>query len=159
MNALTRVISTRLDSVARRIVKVLRYGKSDVQEAIETSPYGTDSNPIKNMVAIYAETAVKGRVIIIGYINKNQLAAVGEHRVYSTDENGNLKTYIWLHNDGTMDIGGNSNHMTQFEALKSAFDKFVSDFNAHSHASNGAPPTTPTTADMSGAKLSTIKTI
>jgi len=106
MNIITRVVSTSFDDLKRRIIKLTRFGKNDVKSAFECAPYGTDTNPIKNMVAIYSETAEKGRKVIIGYINPNQLADVGEHRIYSTDAAGNLKAFLWLKKDGTFQLGG-----------------------------------------------------
>jgi hypothetical protein len=123
MNTLTKTISTELDSLKRRLVKVLRYGKSDVQTCIQALPYGVDSNPIKDMVAVYCETSEKGKVAIVGYFNKNQLAEVGEYRTFSTDENGVVKFYTWLKNDGTMEIGGDTNFAVKYNELKSEYDK------------------------------------
>jgi hypothetical protein len=99
-----RVNSTSFNDVKNRIVKFLGFGKNDVQSQKEAAPYGTDSNPIKNMVAIYAQTANGSESVVIGYINKNQLADVGEHRTYSTDSDGNLKASIWLKKDGAIEI-------------------------------------------------------
>lgn len=155
---LVRVISAILDSASRRIVKVRVLG-SDTQTGLEALPYGTDSNPIKDMVAVYAPTLQKGKTVVIGYINKNQLAAIGEHRIYSTDEQGNLKFSIWLKNDGTCEIGGTVGHLTRFEQLEIGFNKFVLDFNNHVHSGNGVPPLVPTTAEISTAKINELKTI
>lgn len=123
MNFLTKVISTEIDNLKRRVVKILRFGKSDVQTCIESLPYGIDSNPIKDMVAVYAETNEKGKVAIIGYFNKNQKAGVGELRLFSTDENGIEKFYTWLKSDGTMELGGNSNYAVKYNELKIEYDK------------------------------------
>jgi hypothetical protein len=49
-------------------------GKSDVRECIEVSPYGIDSNPIKDMIALYGPTGENGKDVIIGYLNKNRTA-------------------------------------------------------------------------------------
>lgn len=127
MLTITTVISAAFDSVKRRITKINRYGKDDHQTGPEASPYGTDSNPIAGMRAIYAETSDKGKQVIIGYINKNQLAGVGEHRIYATDSNGNLKFYIWQKADGTCEIGGSGDNMVRFSKLKEAFDELQND--------------------------------
>jgi hypothetical protein len=156
---LTKVISSALDSIGRRLTKIRRYSKDDTQTGFETSPFGTDANPIAGMVAIYAETSVKGKQVVIGYINRNQLAQPGEHRIFSTDADGNLKFSIWLKADGTCEIGGNANHLTRFEDLQTGFNQLLSDFNAHVHASNGAPPTTPSSASITNAKIDQIKTL
>ncbi len=174
MNFLVKVISTEVDSLKRRIVKLLRFGKSDVQTAIEVSPYGIDSNPIKDMVAVYAETSEKGKVTIIGYLNKNQQAGIGELRTFSTDSNGVEKFYTWLKNDGTMEIGGNSNFAvkfnelkTEFNALKKSHNDFLTEYKTHVHTGGtimGSTGTTvstqlPNTSNIDSAKNDKIKTL
>jgi hypothetical protein len=174
----TTVISTTFDSLNRLKVKFLRMGKSDVQECLESSAYGTDSNPVKDMVAIYTPTGENGKNVIIGYINKNRLAEIGEHRIFSTNDQGVLSTYIWLKNDETMEIGGDADFMVRYSVLESAFNDLkgtvndlVSAFNSHMHATaaTGPPsiptpipssiPAIPSTADISGAKIDEIKTL
>ena len=175
MNIIANILSTTFDSVKRRLIKVRVLGVTDIRTAFETNAFGIDSNPIKDMRAIYAETANKGERVIIGYLNKNQLAAVGETRLFSTDANGNIKTYIWLKNDATIEIGGNTKHMVRFEELQTAFNQLKTDFNnlvtkfnSHVHTGvttgGGSSATTPTpgtasTADITGAKIDTVKTL
>ncbi len=168
----TTVISTAFDNLKRLKVKILRLGKSDVQDILEASPYGVDSNPVKGMVAIYAPTSEKGKSIIIGYINKNRLAAVGEVRHFSTDADGVLKFYTWLKANGTLELGGNAKHLARFEELKTGFDQLKNDFNtlitlynAHIHAtpSGASSPTvstgTASTASIDSSKINEIKTL
>jgi len=47
-----KVAGTSFDTFKRLVVKAWN-GKSDVRTAIEASSYGIDSNPVKDMVAIY----------------------------------------------------------------------------------------------------------
>lgn len=175
MNNFVKVISTEIDTLKRRIIKVLRFGKSDVQTAIECSPYGVDSNPIKDMVAIYSPTSEKGEVAIIGYINKNQKAEIGELRLFSTDANGVEKFYLWLKNDETIELGGNSNFAvkfnelkTEFNALKTDYNNHINEYNLHTHlgvtVGSGAtgittPSTNVNTSNIDNAKNDKIKTI
>lgn len=172
-----KVISTELDSLQRRVIKILRFGKGDFQTPDQIAPHGIDSNPVKDMIAIYAPTEQKGEAVIIGYLNKNMLAAVGETRLYSTDADGALKIYAWLKNDGTMELGGNAKHLARFEELKSGYDQLKTDlnnlitaFNSHMHATAGTgPPSPPTpgagipatasTASIDAAKIDEIKTL
>jgi len=174
---LTKVISTRIQS-ARRLVKFLRYGRSDVQECAESMPFGIDSNPVKDMIAVYAPTGEDGKNVIIGYINKQQLADVGETRLFSTDTNGELKFFVHLKNDGTLEVGGDIDNMVRYSELESAFNELkadfnalVQDYNAHTHPFTGVGPGnpgttlvttatgTPSSADITGAKIDEIKTI
>ena len=101
---LLAILSTTKDSLGRLLGKV-NNGKSDIRTAIEASPYGIDSNPIKGMVAIYMRTEQDGREVLMGYLNKNRLADVGELRLFSTDSEGTEKMYMWLTNDGFMELG------------------------------------------------------
>lgn len=136
---LTKVISTNLDKLNRRLIKVLRFGKFDVQTPEEIAPFGTDANPIKDMVAIYSSTTESDSKFIVGYINKNQLAQPGEHRIYSLDSSGNLKAFIWLKNDGKIQLNGSADNAIRYgntadtinelqddiKSLKQAFTNWV----------------------------------
>lgn len=155
---LIQVIETDLDDAGSRVVKFYKFGKN-VHSAKQAAPFGVDSNPIEGMIAIHTNTSVDGKPAVIGYINPDQVAEVGEMRIFSTDSDGELQTYIHLKNDGTMEIGGNTKHMTRFEELKVGFDQLRTDFNAHVHAGNGVPPTTPSTASIDDSKIDEIKTL
>lgn len=173
----TKVISSRLTG-SKRLIKFLGVGRNDVQEKPESMPYGIDSSPIKGMVAIMASTGEIGKDVIIGYINANQIADVGETRLFSTDADGVLKIAIHLKNDGTIEIGGDANNLVRFTELKSGFDQLKSDvnslitaYNSHIHittATVGATPVpgilsptistgTPTTASIDSSKIDELK--
>lgn len=127
---LVKVISTELSDLSQRVVKYLRFGRYDVQTSVEAMPYGTDANPIKDMVAVYAETAEKGRTVIVGYLNKSQIADVGEHRIFSTNADGVVQTYIHLKKDGIMEVGGNSDFMVRYSELATAYNQLKDDHDA-----------------------------
>lgn len=127
MISFAKVVSTEFNKVKNLVVKFARYGKLDARTAEDVSSYGIDSNPVKDMVAIYAESGVSGETVIIGYINKNRLAQVGETRLFSTDANGNLKTSIWLKNDGNIELGGNTDNLLRFSKTKEVLDELKND--------------------------------
>lgn len=102
---------------AKRILKVFQFGAKTAKEA---SPYGFDSSPIKGMTAIYAETSNKSEAVVIGYINKNQLAEIGEARIYSTNEAGATMAYIFLKNTGDIHLNGDQYSGVRFEPLAQA---------------------------------------
>lgn len=178
MITVVKMISNSYDSFGRLISKFQRMGKADIQEVITVGPFGVDSRAIKDMVAIHAQTGVSGESVVIGFINKDCIAAIGENRIFSTDENGILSTYIHLKNDQTMEIGGNTDFMVRYSELENAFNELKNDhnnlvtaFNSHMHATaaTGPPsiptpipssiPATPSTADITGAKIEEIKTL
>lgn len=171
---LTRVISTQLDDLSRRLVKVLRFGRSDVQTPFQALPHGIDSNPVKDWLAVYSETTEKGKPVIIGYINPDQLAEVGGTRIYSTDSGGAVQFAIYLRADGTCEVGGDTDNMVRYSELETAFNTLRDDFNnfvnltynLHQHptAAVGLPSPPSVTgqqsqADISGAKIDEVKTL
>lgn len=160
------VVKENIIKAGRRILKVVEFGAKtgDVVAA-----FGDDSAPLKDMIALYAQTSESGDAVILGYLNKNQIAALGEKRIFSLKQDGSLSFAIHLKNDGTCEIGGDNDFAvryneleTGFNQLKSDFNTFVQQYNLHQHtAPNGAsPPTTQATqsnADISQAKIETIK--
>lgn len=176
---LLSVLSTSFDNISRLIVKAWN-GKSDTRTAKQYAPYGVDSNPIKGMVAIYGKTELDGAECIIAYLNKSLLADTGECRIFSTDANGGLQTYIWLKNSGNiMELGGNSNNAVKYNEFKTENDKlkstvnnlitkwnaFTSSYAPGGPSNVGTPPTLAgqnvpsNTSDFSLAKNAKIKTI
>lgn len=103
----------------KRILKVEQFG---IKTADEVASFGVDSNPLKGMVAIYSDTTNASESVILGYINKNQLADSGEIRLYSLDSNKALKSFIWLKNDNTIEFNGNTYSMVRYEPLESGIN-------------------------------------
>lgn len=175
---LVKFISTEFDNARRRIVKTLRLGKQDVQTGPQVSPFGSDSNPAGNLRAIYLQTGVKGQTYIVGFINRDLVAEVGENRQFSTDEDGNLIFEARMRNDGTYEIGGSVDNLARYSKLQEAFDELKGDFNdlvtsynLHTHITTAtvgigppgviAPTTstgTPSIADITPAKIEELKT-
>jgi hypothetical protein len=162
---ITKVISTRFDDIKRRLIKITRFGTVDTQEPLEVSPFGIDSNPVKDMVAVYGQTTGNGDAVIIGYILKDKIAEVGETRLFSTDANGALKIYVHLKNDGKIHFGGEadnlSRHSKMDEALQAFKDKIAVELGliATGIAAGGGSYTPGTlTIDISAAKIDELKT-
>ncbi|WP_300440730.1 hypothetical protein [Christiangramia sp.] len=160
MISLAKVKEWTLEN-GKRILKVLQYGPKTSKVS---APFGDDSNPIKDMTAILAETGVNGEPIILGYINKSQIAKVGEKRIFSLKENGELSSFIWLKNDETIEIGGNLDFAVRFNKLKEALDVRDQDINAELTkiatgitAAGGTYTPTPISTDISAAKNDKIK--
>lgn len=155
-----KVISTEFDNLKRRIVKFTGQGKSDVQTAKEYSPFGIDSNPVPELVAIYSDTGIKGKSVLIGYLIKDKLAAIGENRLFSLKDDGSLSTFIWLKNDETMQLGGDADFAVRFSKLESEFNKLNNAWNTFAGTYVPGSPTTvgtPATASQSGADISLAK--
>lgn len=180
MIAICYITNTTLDKDNFRTVEVVRYGKDDALQPDEVGPWGIDSNPVNDIAAAHTNSTVMGEDVVLGYFIKDKKAARGETRIFSTNAGGTEQTRIWLHANGNIELGGtgdansNTNHATQYEALKTAFDELrgdlnalVQDYNTHTHiltlsvGTGTAAPTatqgTPSSADVSGAKLEKIK--
>ena len=175
MITIVKTIASKVQDAYRHI-KVQVMGKNDVQTPVEASPYGMDSNPVKDLAAIYAPSTVSGEPVIIGYLLKDRLAEVGEVRLYATDASGALQNYIWLKANGDILVGGDADNLvryseleTGFNQLKGDFNNFLTVFNAHTHPTPAGPssaptpvtgvvPVEPSSADISGAKINEIKT-
>jgi hypothetical protein len=128
------VNSTRINKVWRAIKSV--FGR-DTHESIQISQYGDDSVPLKGTKAIKSETTTAAIHVVLGYFNRNCKALEGEKRLFSSKSDGSESFYIWLKNDGTFEIGGNSDCVAGYNELKTAFNSLQSDFNAfkatHTH--------------------------
>lgn len=160
-----KVDSSIIDKLKRRVVKFIRMGNSDVQTSIEANAFGIDSNAPAEMIALYAESSIKGKNYIIGYLNKNQLAETGEVRIYSVDANGNQKFYTWLKNDGTYEIGGNVDNAVRYAKLEAGLNSMVNLINENlpliaTGIATGGGAYTPIniTLDISEAKIAEVKT-
>jgi glutamate/tyrosine decarboxylase-like PLP-dependent enzyme len=143
----------------KRILKVQEYG---VKTAKVASNYGDDSQPLKNMTAIYSPTAVNSEPVIIGYINTNQVAQEGEKRIFSQSLDGSLSFAIHLKTDGTCEIGGAVDNAVRFNALQSSLASSDTLLNAElakiATAIGGAYTFTPVNTNISSSKIDQIKT-
>lgn len=165
--AISKVVSTSITQKMRAI-KAIVFGKADVREANECSPFGTDSNPVAGMNAIYANTTVNGIPVIVGYINQQQLADIGENRHFSTDSNGNVVFNTWQRNDGTYLMGTSINptdytdFLLRYTELNLALQDYLTLLNVAigtGIVSGGGTYTPPDPLDISQAKIPNMKVL
>ncbi len=136
-----------------------------MQTAAVAAPYGIDSNPIKDMVAIYSSTIQQGEPVIIGYINRNSIAEVGGLRMYSTNAGGQEQVYIYLRASGKIELAGNTDNVVRWIPLNAAEQQMVGLVNQNfatlatllgSLGVTFVP--TPVTIDISAAKVEEVQT-
>jgi hypothetical protein len=144
-----------------RMFKVLEYG---AKTANESSPFGVDSHPVNDTTAVMIKTDTISKSVILGFLQKNRKAEKGEIRFYSTDEDGNEKTFLWLRNDGTIEIAGDSDNAVKFIPLDSALQNMVGQINSQLTAiasgitsAGGAYVPTNITLDISASKVNEVK--
>lgn len=103
----------------KRIMKVTQFG---VKTAKESYPFGFDSVPPEGWTAIYSETSNKSESVIIGYINKNQLAEAGSSRMFSLGNSGEVSGYVYVRASGILELNGNEFSSVRFEKLVQAIN-------------------------------------
>ena len=155
-------------SYLNNIVTATTLGKSLTRTAVQVAPYGSDTVPIKGMQALFMDTANPNNPVMVGYVNKQALAAVGENRHYATDANGNTVFNMWQRADGTLLIGTSVSpsdyidNLVRYEKLLEGLTTYIDALNAAIVTGVGSaggtytPPTTP--LDISAAKITEIKT-
>lgn len=129
MNAVVwgRTLDSWIDDEDYRIMKALYLGDDDVRTADESGPFGIDSNCPKDFVAVYARSHVRDEPVVVGYIFSGKIAGVGETRVFSVKDDKSVSQYIWLKNDGTMEVGGDADNMVRYSKLEEAYNQLKAD--------------------------------
>lgn len=122
------MILTRVKEATSEFIKVLRYGKSDVQTALNILPKGVDSKPVKEDLAVWSKTS-SGDSVIIGYVKKSELVNEGEIRIYSTDSSGSDKFSIYIKNNGNCELGGNTDNAVRYSPLNQGLQDFITNIN------------------------------
>lgn len=156
------LVKSIIIEAGKRILKIKEFGPKTTKEC---APFGEDSAPLNDMVAIHAKTTESGESVVIGYINKNQLANPGEKRMYSLKPDGTLSFAIHLKGDGTAEIGGNTDNLVKYGPLNTGLSNQDTAINAElakiataiTTLGGSYVPGTITT-DISGAKADNVKT-
>jgi hypothetical protein len=165
MIKLVTILSSLFGSQNKRVIKVNSMGKGNTQTGLQASPYGIDSNPIPGLIGVYTQSSEMGKTALLGYLNKEMIADVGEIRTFATDADGVEKAYIWLKNDETIEIGGDVDNLIRYAPLNSSIQGMSTDINAELvkiatgiTAAGGTYTPTPVLVDLSAAKIDDIKT-
>lgn len=119
-------IKGRILEETYRILKVDQYGAKTADDA---SPFGVDANPIDGMTAVFAESDTNGNAVIIGYIDKNKLAEIGELRLYSLSGEDALAAYLWLKADGKIHFNADTNFLVHYNELKQLLEQMENQIN------------------------------
>ncbi len=153
------IILSRVKSATSEFVKILRYGKNDVQTSDQYLPAGIDSKPVKEQMAVQGTTSDKGETVILGYLIESDKTNPGEFRIFATDSDGVEVFSMYFKNDGTVEFGGNADNLIRFTGLNTALQTFIGDLNTKLAAAftalGGSWPGT--SLDISGAKIDEIK--
>jgi hypothetical protein len=155
---------SRVKEATSTFIKVLRYGKSDVQTIEPILPSGIDSKPLKEDLAVHSNTNDRSDPICLGYIWKSDKTQPGELRIFARGTDGSEKLYIYLKNDGTCEFGGNADNLVRFQKLDDELQAFKTKINTELGkiatgitGVGGAYSPTLTTINISAAKISEVK--
>ena len=153
------IILSRVKSATAEFVKILRYGKNDVQTSEQYLPAGIDSKPVNEQIAAQSETSDKGETVILGYHIESDKTNPGETRIFATDSDGVEVFSMYFKNDGTVEFGGNADNLVRFLQLDNSLQTFITDLNTKLGvaftAVGGSWPGT--SLNISGAKIDEIK--
>lgn len=168
--------------IGKVLEPVIKLGLRQIRQEIYTNyiktgfqvlPPGIDAVPIEGDqgVAIVIDST-PGKSVHIGVYPDPQ-ADTGEVRLYSRDDDGNQKAFLWVKKDGTLEVNGSADFAVAFNDLKSGFDSLKSDFNTfvttifnlHTHVSAGpgvptavpVPVGSPSAASIDASKVATVK--
>lgn len=185
------IIENRDSENESRMLSVELSEANDVQSVEHINQNGEQTNPPDDTTVLVLELnpSWKLAIAINDLVDIDENLSPGEKKIYAVDSGNNVVAWIYLKGDGSIRLdngsgsleltaSGNvvnndgSDWVTQFTAMKSAFDTlksdlntFITTYNTHVHSgvmtgggSSGPTPSTGTssTADMSGAKVETV---
>jgi len=155
---------SRVKEATSEFIKVLRYGKSDVQTIEPVLPSGVDSKPLKDDLSVHSKTNDRSDPICLGYIWKSELTQPGEIRIFARGTDGSEKLFLYLKNDGTCEFGGNADNLIRYKKLDDELQSFKTKINTElgkiaTGIAAGGGSYTPilTTINISAAKITEIK--
>jgi hypothetical protein len=146
----------------------------DVQAVELYTQAGEDYRPVDGSSVVILAAGRAWKIAIASEDGIESIVEKGERLLYSTGLVGDLpekRATIYLKSDSTIELNGSADFAVAFNDLKAAFDQlkdelntFIDDYNLHNHPT--APPGvvstpsvagTPAAADMSGAKVESVK--
>lgn len=170
----SRYISTST-SENKRFNTIVCFGTDNTNsmQGYNVAPFGFDSVGVQNMQCVFSDTSNNRYPIIVGWLNTSVVAQEGESRMYATDSNGGVVGYVYLKNNGELNLLGDSNWAVKYTEMATAINEMqtklnalVTLFNAHVHTTvtSLGTPTPPavsassSTADITQSKNERIKT-
>lgn len=103
MGAIARVIQTE-NGDDNEIIQTVEEHYGENKYCDQYSAGGDDAPPLPEDRVVLVEVEGTGNAVAVGVLSESQGAKPGEKLIYSRDENGKLKSKIWLKNDGSIEI-------------------------------------------------------
>lgn len=176
MNTIGTYISSAIEKGFRRL-KFRRFGRDDIMTAYLATAFGEDYIPSNAKVVQIGTTNSNENVIICTVRKADDTLNVGEKVIYSTDKDGNVKTRIYLRNDGTVEVKSDNlviqdgedfavkyNELqSEFDELKGKLNDLITEWNTFATTyvpggpSTQGTPATVSTATKSNADITKVK--
>ena len=160
------MILSRVKEATKEFIKVLRFGKSDVQTADQCLPHGIDSKPVKEDLAIWTRTSSSEQSVVLGYLKESDRTNSGETRIYATDSLGVDQFDIKLTNSGQCELGGKKDNAVRYSPLNKGLQDFINNLNAELikiqtgiSSAGGAYTPANQQIDISNSKIDEIETL
>lgn len=154
----------KIKQATSEFVKVLRFGKNDVQTVLNVAPHGIDSKPNAKDTGIHATTANKNDSVFLGCVYSSEKTKEGETRVFATDGNGNEVFDILLKNDGTCIFNSGIDNVVKYLPLNTELQNYnllivaeLAKIAAGLAGVGGAYTPGILSIDISGAKVDEVK--
>lgn len=132
MNRTGHIKDQTSDDLGNRQFIVNCLGDNDPRKYFSISPFGIDYNAPIDTRALTTDSANKDIKFNIGVLNKIKIEDLepGESAIFSTTEDGSeLKSFVKLRIDGTMEFNGDVDTLAGFTELKAGFDQAITDLN------------------------------
>jgi len=128
----------------------------DVRSVELVSQPGDSSRPVTGSRVFVIELAAAWSIAIAVDNATSPQIMEGERLIYSLDANGVLAS-ILLGVNGNVVINGGGDFGVRFSALEAAFNQLKTDFDSHAGHFTAETPPTPSTADISSAKVESVE--
>jgi phage gp45-like len=136
--------------------------KDDIQTVELYTQAGQESNPPIDSEVIVISLTASYKIGIALNDSIEPTMAEGEKKIYATDA-GAIVSFINFLNTGIIELNGNTNFAVKFNELETAFNSLKNTVDTHVHSGvttgpgTSGPLVTPSTADITPAKSTTVK--
>ena len=120
---------------------------------------GEDTAPINGDKVVILEVARNYKIAVATKDLITAAVNAGERKLYSRDAAGTVRATIYLKDDGSIEINGNTTTAVKYEPLNTQLQAFITALNtAFTNKKDDTGQTSPgLTLDISSAQASTIK--
>jgi hypothetical protein len=131
MNKTGKIKSTDTKEIFRQF-QVNCIGGNDTGKYYMLSVFGEDANIPVDTKALTTGSTNKDINFVVGVLNslKDDNLNPGDKIIFSSSDDGSeIKSFVKLLNDGTIEMNGNADNIAGFTELKEGFDELVENVN------------------------------